>query len=92
MGLSCDAISECPMEHIEVERPRRRAAKLIAAVERNGGFLLSCGCLVPCAAGSLRRLMEWTSPEIVIELAVELASGHEHSAEETGRHDVRVCV
>lgn len=81
------------MEHITHERPRRRAAKLIAAAEKAGGFVLSCGCFIPCSAGGLRRMMESTSPEAVIELARELATGHEHQVEEDRWHaDVRVRV
>lgn len=64
------------------QRPRRQAAKLISAVEKAGGFVLDCGCLAACSAVSLRRLMEWTSPEAVIELRAALTAAHDHPVEE----------
>lgn len=61
----------------EQERPSRRASKIIAAVEKRGGFILKCGCFVPVRAKCLRQMMAWTSPEEVIELEGNLTREHE---------------
>lgn len=54
------------------ERPRRRAARIIRQVEDRGGFPLACGCVLAAKANEIRRLMELTGPETVLEIAASL--------------------
>jgi len=64
------------MEKASVEeRPRRRAARVIRQVEVHGGFPLSCGCVLSCSAVEMRRLMELTGPETILEIATLLECG-----------------
>ncbi len=46
---------------------RRKAAKQIALMEKQGGLFLECACFVSVQAGEMRKLMSVSSPEDVLE-------------------------
>ncbi len=62
-----------------LESARRRASKAIARVEKDGGYVLSCGCHVAARSSDLRRMMENCGPERVLELESDLAHGHDRA-------------
>ena len=51
-----------------VEQPRRKAVLIIKQLEAIGGFYLECGCFVASNANEMRRLMEITGPEVILEI------------------------
>lgn len=60
------------MEAKTIERPRKKAARIIRQVEAHGGFPLACGCILSASAIEMRRLMELHGPEVVLEIATLL--------------------
>jgi hypothetical protein len=60
------------MEAKTIERPRKKAARIIKQIEAHGGFPLACGCVLSASAMEMRRLMELTSPETILEIANSL--------------------
>ncbi|OPZ38852.1 MAG: hypothetical protein BWY99_01525 [Synergistetes bacterium ADurb.BinA166] len=62
--------------------PRRKAAKSIVRVEREGGYALRCGCLVHVSSEDLRRMMERFGPEVVLDVEKEVRRTHEHERSE----------
>ncbi len=46
---------------------RRKAAKQIALMERQGGLFLECDCFVAIQAGEMRKLMSISGPENILE-------------------------
>ena len=69
---------------------RRKAAKLIALMERQGGLLLECDCFVSVQAGEMRKLMSVSSPEDVLD-AIEGVRCEQHlKPKKTRRKVVKV--
>lgn len=60
------------------DSPRRKAAKSIARVEKNGGYVLKCGCLIFVRPNDLRLIIETAGPEAVLEVESEIKRIHEH--------------
>jgi len=54
------------------DNPRKRAVGVIKEIEMRGGFVLKCGCIIACRASEIRRLLAISSPEAIIEIAIEI--------------------
>ncbi len=59
------------------ESPERRASRTIVRVEKDGGYLLKCGCLVGAKSGELRKMAANCGPESVLDLEAEVSRSHE---------------
>jgi hypothetical protein len=58
---------------------RQKAAKAIARTEKDGGYALRCGCFVHVRAPDLRRLLEMSGPQAVLDVEREVRTSHEHA-------------
>ena len=50
-----------------MDNPRKRAAKFIIIMEKEGGIHLQCGCFLGMPVSDMRRLMELAGPKAILE-------------------------
>jgi len=69
------------LDRMSAESPSRKASKMISKVEKDGGYVLKCGCFVAARSVELRKMVMNCGPEAVIDVEAEVFRGHEPGPE-----------